>query len=1000
MMTTVSPSQIAKSSGGFRSDIQGLRAIAVGLVVIFHMFPLAVTGGYVGVDVFFVISGFLITGLLIRRAERDGRVDFKDFYIRRARRLLPAACLALIVTGLACLIILPKSLLQGVGKEILASAFYVENFFLYFQGRDYLTAETAPSPFQHYWSLSIEEQFYVVWPIAIAVGVWIAKRLKMSARGFLLALLTIITLVSLYLSATISPKNPGAYFLTSTRVWELALGGLLALGQPYIKLPNSLTLVLRWIGLVAILYAGITFTKNTVFPGTAALIPTLGTLALLLPRAIGPTDPTSLLSLRPMTYLGDISYSLYLWHWPILVLGAYVVGGTWTLWQLGLAFLLMIMFSHVSKYYIEDKLRHAGDGPRPGMRTLVLSTALLTGTAIVAMVLINPLKKDVPQTTSVDRGDFPGAYALAKNAAPYPAREFTPAASWAISDNPDIYADSCQVTADSDIPKPCFYGDPEAPVTIVLVGDSHAAHYLPALQTFALQNKVRIVTQTKSSCPFIDATTQASSGPYTTCRTWNTKVIQEIIDLKPDVVITAKFSSTTLSDVPEGLTNDQAVSEALARQWKALGRAGIPVVAIAYTPRFPGSVPDCVSTPGKPIVECNLDRATALSKFDHIQAAGQLYPQAIIADLNDNICQPDTCPAVVGNILVYRDAHHLTATYSRTLDTALGNYIRKAVKTEIGPIEPDTVSLDIDLPTDLLDLVPERASYPGALVLASKEQSQEITRAIRPSLDRLSRDFHLVFRNGCYGGGDGDELVSCTLGAENGDREIVIVGDNAAAMWLPALEPYAEMRGVKITTFLKSGCPFTSIPNLRKGQPNIDCVNWGEDVVQAVNQIQPDILLTASFATHIAANPDEGESGKSALARGITMRLSQIDTTKTKLVAMAQLPTQQNNLVECLKATKIDSEIWMTNASGLDVCNTARSEALRREDPMVSVAADLANVEYLDLTDMLCSQTSCPVIKGGILTYKDPGHVTATYMATLAPVLGMRLDEMLGFETP
>lgn len=999
-MTTDLSKRHPKPVGGFRSDIQGLRAIAVGLVVIFHMFPLMVTGGYVGVDVFFVISGFLITGLLIRRAERDGRVDFKDFYIRRARRLLPAACLALIITGLACLIILPKSLLQGVGKEILASAFYVENFFLYFQGRDYLTAETAPSPFQHYWSLSIEEQFYVVWPITIAIGVWVAKRLKVSARGFLLALLAFITIVSLYLSATISPKNPGAYFLTSTRVWELALGGLLALGQPYIKLPNGLTRALRWIGLIAILYAGVTFTKNTVFPGTAALIPTLGTLALLLPRTAGPTDPSSLLSLRPMTYLGDISYSLYLWHWPVLVLGAYVVGGTWSLWQLVIAFLLMIALSHVSKYYIEDKLRHTGDGPRPGRRTVILSMALLAGTVITAMLLINPLQKTAPQTTKIDRGDFPGAYALLADATPFPIRNFTPAASWAISDNPDIYADNCQVTADSDIPKACFYGNSDAPVTIVLVGDSHAAQYLPALQTFAIENEVRIVTQTKSSCPFIDATTINQGAPYSTCRTWNTKVMEEILALKPDVVITAKFSQTTLANTPAGLTNDEAVAQALASQWKKLGQAGIPVIAIAYTPRFPSSVPDCVSTPGKAIAECGRNRTIALSKFDHNRAAGQLYTQAIIADLNDHICLADTCQAVVGNVLVYRDAHHLTATYARTLDSALGAFVRKAVKTEIGEIESDTVSLNIDLPEDLLELVPDRQKYPGSLVFTSANQSDEITRVIRPSLDRLGSDLHPVFRNGCFGGGDGVELVSCTLGTENGEREIIVVGDNAAVMWLSALEPYAELRGIKIITFLKSGCPFTTVPTLRKGKTNLDCVVWGNEVVEAVNRAQPDILLTASYAPNVAAKPEPGESRKAALARGISARLSQIDTAKTKLIAMAQLPGQKNSLRECLENEKGDAEIWMSNSNSLNVCSTARSEALRREDPMITVADELPRVEYLDFTDMFCSSTSCPVMQGGILTYKDAGHVTATYMKTLAPVLGMKIDETLGFETP
>ena len=317
--------------------------------------------------------------------------------------------------------------------------------------------------------------------------------------------------------------------------------------------------------------------------------------------------------------------------------------------------------------------------------------------------------------------------------------------------------------------------------------------------------------------------------------------MDEILALKPDVMVTAKFSSTTLADIPRDLSNDKAVAESLARHWKLLNQAGIPVVGVTYSPRFPESVPDCVSTPGKSILDCSLDRATALSKFDHVLAAAQIFPQAIIADLNDFICETDRCNAVEGNVLVYRDAHHLTATYSRTLDSALGQFVQKAIKTEIGAIKPNSVPLEVDLPQDLLELIPDRVRYPGALTFISSERVDKNSRVIRPALDRLSRDFHPVFRNGCYGSAIGKELISCDLGAENGKRQIVVVGDNAAAMWLSALEPYAELRGFKITTFLKSGCPFTATTPIRKRMPNFDCVEWSDEVVESINRLRPDI---------------------------------------------------------------------------------------------------------------------------------------------------------------
>ena len=994
------PSSLAVSSPkGFRADIQGLRAVAVGLVVIFHIFPNLVTGGYVGVDVFFVISGYLISGLLLRRVERDGRVDFKQFYISRARRLLPAACLTLIVTGLAALFILPKSQLSGLGREILTSAFYVENFYLYFQGRDYLAADTAPSPLQHFWSLSIEEQFYIFWPLTIALGVMIANRFKISARVIILVFLTLITLTSFYLSVTISPKDPGAYFLTSTRVWELALGGLLAFGQPFLKLPVYFSRLLRWLGLSAIVYSGLTFTKATVFPGSAALIPTLGALALLLPRTPGALDPSSLLSSRPMVYIGDISYSLYLWHWPIIILGGYVVGGQLTLWQNGLAFALMITVSHVSKYYVEDKFRHSKGIKNSGRRTFGLSTAFLGGSIIAAALLIVPSLKSFNDIPRDDLGDYIGAYAL-EGSQVFTPREFIPSASVAALDNPALYADGCHVTSQEDVPKPCIYGNPESALTIALVGDSHAAQYLPTLRRLAETQNFRIITHTKSSCPFLDATTLQASGPYTTCTTWNKAVMAELLALKPNVVVTAKFSSTTLAEAVPGQSNDTAVSNALKRHWKTLGEAGISVVAIAYTPRFPNNVADCVSKPGNVLEDCDVDRASALVRFDHIRAAGELFPDATIANLNDRICTVETCSAVVGNILVYRDAHHLTATYARTLDRALGVFIEQALP--VSDLEQMRMPEPLNLPKIeaeyLFKLIPDREQYPGALSFVLPEETKSPTAPVSPELRLLGRDFNPSFANGCYSAAVGFNVKSCELGAKDASRHIVVVGDNAATMWVSAIEPYAKLRGVRVTTFLKSGCPFTSVAPLYRDAVNQDCVKWTNAVVSEINALNPDLVLTTTYATSRAAIIEQGETSKSALGRGIAARLEQVKRENRHIITLAQLPTQDPNLLQCLASVSGEGGVLTTSSSNAAGCGTPRDVAMRRQDPMEIVSRNSDVMEYWNMTDYFCTETFCPAVLGGRITFKDTGHVTHTYMQTLAPFLGAKLDERLGFE--
>lgn len=976
---------------GFRSDIQGLRAVAVALVVIFHMFPNTVTGGYVGVDVFFVISGFLITGLLIRQTERDGRVDYRDFYIRRARRLLPAACLALVITGLASVFILPRSLWSGTAREIIASAFYFENFLLYFQDRNYLTAETIASPFQHYWSLSIEEQFYVVWPVIIAVGVGLSKRLKWSVRPLLFLILGVIAAASLYMSATVTPRDPGAYFLTTTRIWELALGGLLALAIPYLRLRLIPLFVLRWAGLAAIIYSGLTFTSDTVFPGVAALIPTLGTLMLLLPDTQSRLDPGRILSLRPMTYLGDISYSLYLWHWPVIILGAYVAGGELAGWSLLIAFVLMMLLSHLSKYHLEDRFRHTGSAPRPGLRTLGLSSLFLGASIAVAAVLYIPTLKPLVTAEDMDRAAYPGALALISDSQLVGERAFIPAAETAISDIPILYADNCQVPFDSAEPRPCVYGNPNARLTIALVGDSHAAQYLPTLREIASRRDIRIVTHTKSSCAYIDALTYRAGKPYPTCQDWHAAVSDALLELDPDLVITAKFSSTALVERPVGVGNDDAVADALARSWQRLIDADIPVLAIGHTPRFDGNVPDCVSRPGNQPDDCSALRVDALSRPDHIRMASERVPGSLYVDMNAFLCVSGVCPAVIGNILVYRDAHHLTATYARTLSSILEPLIEQAISGNL----PDAISTAplLDVPEDLLTLVPNYQTYPGALGLPDPK-GFETVRSVQPRLDQLNNDFHRLYRDGCYASSRGDEAVRCEFGPQDNalvERTIVLVGDNGLANWVPAIELYGEHRGVKVVTYLKSGCAFSTLASFRGTELNRDCILWADAVQSALSSDQPDALLISVHPTLISAEAKDGESGKTALARGMSDRLDTLDE-KVSVILLAQLPVFSSTIGDCLieQLPKGDSQ----------ECATRRTEALRRADAMAMVAGRRDDVTLIDLNDWICRQEFCHAIEGNIVVSKGGADITKTYMRTMTPMLAVELDRALGIPVP
>ncbi|CAN7219565.1 acyltransferase family protein [Mesorhizobium sp. LjNodule214] len=635
---------------GFRPEIQGLRGLAVALVVVYHLWPGILPGGYVGVDVFFVISGYLITGMLAEMAARDGRVSLVGFYSRRVRRLLPAATLVLLATLCGTLLFLSKARWEETANQILASALYVQNWRLAAIAVSYLDAESLPSPVQHYWSLSIEEQFYIVWPILMIGVIWLAKRRGFRLGRALVGALSAVCVASLAASIVLTAKDPAqAYFVSQTRIWELALGGLLVLSEHRLALDIFARRLLGVAGAAGILAAATLFSAATPFPGVSALLPTVATVLVVLAGDVNFGRFRGLDS-RILRFIGDRSYSIYLWHWPLLTFFL-AQGYPPTLFSGVVLIGLTLTLSELSYRYVEQRYRQAIGGAwwKPlGYGTLAILTC-----AAASGGLLYVLKTETIDRALVGTPSYPGPAALVAGAAVPDNVDLLPPLARLNRDIPVVYATKCHQMEGSE-PTRCLLGDPAGAKTMVLVGDSHAAQWAPALDKIARDHGLRLVSLTKSACPFTRASI-GNANSALSCAEWRERVLAEIIKLRPELVLT---SQSNYGSVPQ-----EQMIEGLRSLWSRLAEAGSQIIAIRNTPYVKFDPGDCLSaTPQK----CFTPRSEG-EPSNVLAEAAQGQKNARFVDMIDAICGPQLCPAVVGNIIVWRDHHHLTASYSLAL---------------------------------------------------------------------------------------------------------------------------------------------------------------------------------------------------------------------------------------------------------------------------------------------------------------------------------------------
>lgn len=702
-MTSTDTSVRSRSSrrGDFRPDIEGMRAIAIGLVLIYHAGVRQLPGGFVGVDVFFVISGFLITGLLIREIEKDGRISLRRFYARRAKRLLPATGVVLVVTAALTWVTTSVIHWRDFGLDIVASAVYLINWRLADRSVDYLAEDMGVSPVQHFWSLAVEEQFYIVWPLFMVGLAWWLRR---SDRGgherpihrVLLGGIFVVIVPSFAYSVYLTTQDPAlAFFVTPTRLWELGIGALLALGVSTWRLvPRPVAITLGWAGFVAVIASAFLVDASTPWPGYAALAPTLGTAAMIVAGyTSGPAGPAGILSWRPAVWVGALSYSLYLWHWPLVVAATNYWGELGA--QRGL---LIVAFSVLPAYLcyrlVENPIRFSSNLSKSHGRTGLVGLAFTAIGVIAGLLLVAGVPSTNPgQEQADDAAPALGAAVLAEDpgqgtiAALDAVQWYTPAPTEAEDDLPRGYAEECQVRQSQPEPDPCEWGDPEGEVTIAVVGDSKILQWQSALEEIALDQGWRIIAHTKSACGFHAGMQARDDGPYTQCAEWNEAVLAEMIDLAPDAVLTSQGAEWALAD-PEDpdSRSTEAMVQALSTQWAALAEHDIPVVVLLDNPAPPLNVYECVADHADALHECAFDLNEGLeSSASQVQlGAAQDAVNTSTIDMEAWICPEDPCVPIIGNVLIYRQGSHLTDTYVRTLREQLATELIPHIGEESG----------------------------------------------------------------------------------------------------------------------------------------------------------------------------------------------------------------------------------------------------------------------------------------------------------------------------
>lgn len=676
----------------FRADIQGLRALAIGLVVLYHLWPNRLPGGYVGVDVFFVISGFLITGHLVKAIGSNPTPRLLiDFYARRIRRLAPAAVLVISFVLVASYVLLPSTSLAPTGWSALASTLFSQNWYLASQSVSYLETATQPSALQHFWSLSVEEQFYIVWPILLVAATLIARRRRVSTRRAVVGAVVVLGALSFVWSLVHTATDPDvAFFDTTARAWQFAVGGAIAMLPVRFRLPSAAA----WVGIGCIAVSTFAFSDSTAFPGFAAALPTLGA-GLVIATASDEDAPWSwafLSRFGPVRWLGDVSYSAYLWHWPLIVLVPLAMGRALDTRAKVLIIVTTLILAFLSERYVEKPFRTTGWLTARRRRSFVAgaTAALVLAVGSVGAVGVSAsatASENAALIAKVTNGDSCYAAAALDNPDCHDAfgrvdRAHLPES---LADKPLAWQDDCidDITRNSE--KLCQLGDPDGTQTVLLWGDSHAGAWSSAFDIAGKINHWKVIVAARNKCPSSliapDETAWGEKLPADQqewCGARNDWVLKNVVP-RADRVVLANLWANYVFDGGRG---DQAAGyERVVQGSQARGRDVTVMQHVPLTgPTLEKKVwgPDCLAE--QEASSCSNPIATAYppatsSVFRALKEDG-LARSVRYVEVQDRFCDDARCYSAIGGVSVYFDGSHLSNTYSTSLGPWLAGELR------------------------------------------------------------------------------------------------------------------------------------------------------------------------------------------------------------------------------------------------------------------------------------------------------------------------------------